>query len=202
MHKSTDMEILENDEQKGREKKDRRKIINPNEHEQSIYYTSFSSEQSLDMQVTGLDDIFEDKNGNVILKGIPHRILKNNKELVPLSIESQNPNEIVVLNAILTHRFSVCLHLFFSHLDFDPKSKRFYMEAKKFLGNPKCKLNDITEPYTKLKHIFRNSRDTIDLIKNTYIQVLASNFQKYLLRKDVKNSPQPHLNNLVMFSKD
>ena len=55
---------------------------------------------------------------------------------------------------------------------------------------------------TTLKHIFRNSRDTIDLIKNTYIQVLASNFQKYLLRKDVKNSPQPHLNNLVMFSKD
>ena len=77
------METLENDEQKGREKKGRRKIINPNEYEQSVYYTSFSPEQSLDMQVIGLDDIFEDKNGNVILKGIPHRILKNNKELVP-----------------------------------------------------------------------------------------------------------------------
>ena len=56
-----------NHDLKGREKRDRRKIINPNEHEQSVYYTSFSPEQSLDMQVIGLDDIFEDKNGNVIL---------------------------------------------------------------------------------------------------------------------------------------
>ena len=100
------------------------------------------------MQVIGLDDIFEDKNGNVILKGVPHRILKNNKEMVPLSIESQNPNEIAIPNAILTHRFSVCLHLFLSHLDYDPKSRRFYMEAKNFLGTPKCNLNDIAEPYT------------------------------------------------------
>ena len=55
---------------------------------------------------------------------------------------------------------------------------------------------------TTLKNIFRNSKDTIDFIKSTFIQVLASNFQKYLLRKDVKNSPQPHINNGVMFSKE
>ena len=36
MHKSTGLEILKNDEQKGRKKKDRRKIINPNEQEQSV----------------------------------------------------------------------------------------------------------------------------------------------------------------------
>ena len=42
---------------------------------------------------------------------------------------------------------------------------------------------------TTLKNIFRNSKETIDLIKSTYNQVLTSNFQKYLLRKDVKNSP-------------
>ena len=56
--------------------------------------------------------------------------------------------------------------------------------------------------HTTLKHIFRHSKDTIDLIKDIYIQVLVSNFQKYLLKKNVNNSPQPHLKNVVMFSKD
>ena len=98
------------------------------------------------MQVIGLNDIFEDKSVNVIHKGIPNRILKNNEELVPLSIESQNPQEIAVPNAISTHRFSVSLHLFLSHHEYDPKTRRFYMEAKNLLGTPKCKLNDITQP--------------------------------------------------------
>ena len=95
-------------------------------------FTSFSPEQSLDMQVIGLDDIFEDKNGNVILKGVPHRILKNNKEMVPLSIESQNPNEIAIPNAILTHRFSVCLHLFLAIFILTPKVKDFIWRPKIF----------------------------------------------------------------------
>ena len=95
-----------------------------------MLYTSFSPEQALNMQVVGLDSILEDKNGNVLLKGVPHRILKNNRELVPLCIDSSNPKEIAIPNSILTHRISVCLHLFLSHLNFDPKSKRFYMEAK------------------------------------------------------------------------
>ena len=56
--------------------------------------------------------------------------------------------------------------------------------------------------HTTLKHIFRHSKDTIELIKETYIQVLVSNFQKYLLKKDVINSPKPELKNVVMFNKD
>ena len=54
----------------------------------------------------GLDDIFEDKNGNVILKGIPQRILKNNKELVPLSQSRKNMGSAV---AMLPGKFGISL---------------------------------------------------------------------------------------------
>ena len=71
-------ETLELEQQKGLEKKERRKLINPKEFEQSVHYSSFSPEQALNMQMVGLDSILEDKDGNVLLKGVPHKILKNN----------------------------------------------------------------------------------------------------------------------------
>ena len=76
MDKITGLETLEIEQQKGLEKKERRKLINPNKFEQSAHYTSFSPKQTLNMLVVGLDSILEDKNGNVFLKGVPHRIIK------------------------------------------------------------------------------------------------------------------------------
>ena len=68
--------------------------------------------------------------------------------MVPLCINSPDPNEIEVPNSILTHRFSVCLHVFLSHLKFDQKNKIFFIEAKNTLGTPECQINSIIEPYT------------------------------------------------------
>jgi len=103
----------------------------------------------MNMQVAGLHhSILEDKDGIVQLKGAPHKILKCNRKLVPLCIDSSDPKEIANPNSILTHRFSVCLHISLSHLKFDPKNKRFFMEAKHTLGTPECELNSITELYT------------------------------------------------------
>jgi len=47
------LNTLELEQPKGLEKKERRKLINPNEFEQSVHYISFSPEQTLNMQVAG-----------------------------------------------------------------------------------------------------------------------------------------------------
>ena len=53
-----------------------------------------------------------------------------------------------------------------------------------------------------MRNIFKHCRQTTELIKSTYNQAFASNFQKYLL-KDEKNSwPEPKINNIVMFTKN
>ena len=79
---------------------------------------------------------------------VPHRISKTNRELIPISIEPEDPMYFAQPNSILTTRFSVCLHIFLANLKFDPKSRRYIMEAQNTLGTPQSILNSISQPYT------------------------------------------------------
>ena len=78
-------------QQEGLDQREKRKLIKPYNLEESVHYLSFLPEQSLNMEIAGLDPILQDKDGIVRLKGVPHKILKSNGELVPLCIDSPDP---------------------------------------------------------------------------------------------------------------
>ena len=65
MDKETGFGKSELEKQKGLGKKEKRKLIKPNDFEQSVHYVSFSPEQTLNMHVAGLDPILNDKDGTV-----------------------------------------------------------------------------------------------------------------------------------------
>ena len=80
-------------------KQGKKKMIRPYDLEQSLFYTSFTPEQTLNYQVEGLD-IVRDENGIVWISKIPHRISKINRELIPISIEPENGMYFAQLNSI------------------------------------------------------------------------------------------------------
>ena len=65
MDKETGFGKSELEKQKGLGKKEKRKLIKPNDFEQSVHYVSFSPEQTLNMHVAELDPILNDKDGTV-----------------------------------------------------------------------------------------------------------------------------------------
>ena len=89
--------------------KGKKRIIKPNDNiSQSVLYHSLTPDSSLNEEFQGLT--------------IPYKILNNNKELVPLQINSMDPKFFSNPNMVLTHRFSIVCHLLLSHLEFDPKT--------------------------------------------------------------------------------
>ena len=61
----------------------------------------------------------------VSIDGVPHKILDSKKELIPLKIDSMDPKIFANPKMVLTHRFSITLHLLLSHLKFYSKKKIF-----------------------------------------------------------------------------
>ena len=147
-----------------------RKIIRPYDLEQSLFYTSFTSDQTLNYQVDGLDTI-KDENGIVLVNKVPHRISRTNRELIPIAIEPQDSMYLAQPNSILTTRFSVCLHIFLANLKFNPKNRIYIMEAQNTLGTPQSVLNSISCPYTSsliqsrvIQDVYSQQGDTNDVL--------------------------------------
>ena len=154
-------------------KQGERKIIRPYDLEQSLFYTSFTPEQTLNYQVEGLDTI-RDENGIVMVNRVPHRISKTNRELIPISIEPEDPIYFAQPNSILTTRFSFSLHIFLDSLKFDPKNRRYIMEAQNTLGTAQSVLNSISLPYTSsliqsrvIQDVYSQQGETNDVLRLT-----------------------------------
>ena len=125
--------------------KARKRIIKPDSNiSQSISYQTLSPDSSLNQEFQGLTIPLEFKGENVVcIENIPHKILPNNKELVPLHINSMDPKFFSNPNMVLTHRFSIVCHLLLSNLRFDPKKRVFGLEIDNLLGTEKAALDDL-----------------------------------------------------------
>ena len=55
---------------------------------------------------------------------------------------------------------------------------------------------------SNLRGIFDHCKQIMKLLKDTYNQVLISNFSKYSLKPGNKNGPKPDYGNIVIFYKD
>ena len=75
-------------------------------------------------------------------------VLGTKKELIPLEADSQDPKFFSKPKMILTHRFSVVLHLLLSHLKFDNKKKICSLEIEIFLGTSRSLLENLPQIYT------------------------------------------------------
>ena len=73
--------------------KAKKRIIKPNNNiSQSVLYQTLTPDSSLNEEFQSLTIPLEFKGENVVcIEGIPHKILDNNKELVPLHINSVDP---------------------------------------------------------------------------------------------------------------
>ena len=132
----------------------------------STSFQTLTPDSSLDKEFSGLTIPIQFKGENVVnIENIPHRILPNNKELIPLQTISLDPRLFSVPKTILTHRFSIVCHLMLVNLHFDPKDKTFSMEVDKLLGSDKTVLNSLgSKPYTSLA---LQSRVLGDIFKET-----------------------------------
>ena len=72
--------------------KGKKRIIKPNDLSQSVLYQSLTPDTTLNKEFQDLTIPLEFKEGNVVcVEGVPHKILDNNMELIPLQINSTAP---------------------------------------------------------------------------------------------------------------
>ena len=148
----------------------------------STSFQTLTPDSSLDKEFSGLTVPIQFKGENVVnIENIPHRILANNKELIPLQTISFDPTLFSVPKTILTHRFSIACHLMLVNLHFDPKDKTFSMEVDKLLGSDKTQLESLgPKPYTSLALQSRVLGDIFKEIECPQILVISKLIFHYL----------------------
>ena len=148
----------------------------------STSFQTLTPDSSLDKEFSGLTVPIQFSGENVVnIENIPHRILANNKELIPMQTISFDPTLFSVPKTILTHRFSIACHLMLVNLHFDPKDKTFSMEVDKLLGSDKTQLESLgPKPYTSLALQSRVLGDIFKEIECPQILVISKLIFHYL----------------------
>ena len=110
---------------------------------------------------------FSDPN-IVMLNGDRYQIMSTDRELLPLENVSNDHNLFSKPSCLLTHRFSLALHLMLTHLHYDTKTQSFNLTLENLLGTDRSLLQNIHLPYTTtllqsrvLNDIFRQNEPHI-----------------------------------------